>query len=127
MNISSAWVSPYTASGGGASRGERGTHAREGGGKPVAGSDHADHADQVTQILQSFEAREDAAEALLPLVYDQLRAIAERRMGGERSSHTLQATALVHEAYMRLVDADRAPGRIVDTSSRSQRRRCGES
>jgi len=40
---------------------------------------------------------------LLPLVYDELHQIAYRRMAGERSGHTLQATALVHEAYMRLV------------------------
>jgi RNA polymerase sigma factor (TIGR02999 family) len=42
--------------------------------------------------------------ALMPLIYDELRVIAERRMGGERKGHTLQATALVHEAYMKLVD-----------------------
>jgi RNA polymerase sigma factor (TIGR02999 family) len=45
----------------------------------------------------------EAAERLLPLVYAQLRAIAQQRMGEERRSHTLQATALVHEAYLRLV------------------------
>jgi RNA polymerase sigma factor (TIGR02999 family) len=42
------------------------------------------------------------ADSLLPLVYDQLRAIARQRMAGERRDHTLQATALVHEAYLRL-------------------------
>ena len=42
------------------------------------------------------------ADSLLPLVYDQLRAIAQQRMAGERRDHTLQATALVHEAYLRL-------------------------
>ena len=44
-----------------------------------------------------------AADELLPLVYDELRKIAARRMQGERAGHTLQATALVHEAYARLV------------------------
>jgi RNA polymerase sigma factor (TIGR02999 family) len=43
------------------------------------------------------------AEKLLPLVYEQLRAIAQRAMAGERPDHTLQATALVHEAFLRLV------------------------
>jgi RNA polymerase sigma factor (TIGR02999 family) len=44
---------------------------------------------------------------LLPLVYDQLRALAGKYMQGERPDHTLQPTALVHEAYLRLIDADR--------------------
>ena len=43
------------------------------------------------------------AEKLLPLVYEQLRAVAQREMAGERPDHTLQATALVHEAFLRLV------------------------
>jgi RNA polymerase sigma factor (TIGR02999 family) len=43
-----------------------------------------------------------AANTLLPLVYEQLREIAQQRLGGERRDHTLQATALVHEAYLRL-------------------------
>lgn len=55
---------------------------------------------RVTQVLQDKGRRE---EELLPLVYDQLKAIAQKRMGGERQGHTLQATALVHEAYMRLI------------------------
>jgi RNA polymerase sigma factor (TIGR02999 family) len=58
---------------------------------------------RVTRILQSFNDREGAAEELLPLIYEQLRAIAQRRMAGERSDHTLQATALVHEAFVRLI------------------------
>lgn len=48
----------------------------------------------------------EAADDLLPLVYEQLRAIAQRRMASERHGHTLQATALVHEAYARLVGND---------------------
>lgn len=46
-----------------------------------------------------------ATEQLLPLVYDELRKLAAARMAGERPGHTLQATALVHEAFLRLVDA----------------------
>lgn len=58
---------------------------------------------EVTRLLQEAGAREEAWSELLPLVYDELRGIAGRRMGGERAEHTLQATALVHEAWMRLV------------------------
>ncbi len=58
---------------------------------------------EVTEILRDLGDRPDAAEALLPLVYAQLRAIAQKRMAGERPGHTLEATALVHEAYMRLL------------------------
>jgi RNA polymerase sigma factor (TIGR02999 family) len=58
----------------------------------------------VTTLLEAAAAgRTDAAADLLPLVYDQLRAIAQQRMAAERHGHTLQATALVHEAYLRLV------------------------
>jgi RNA polymerase sigma factor (TIGR02999 family) len=58
----------------------------------------------VTRILEDLAAgRRESAEALLPLVYQQLRAIAKQRMAGERHDHTLQATALVHEAYVKLV------------------------
>jgi RNA polymerase sigma factor (TIGR02999 family) len=48
----------------------------------------------------------DRARQLLPLVYDELRQLARRRMAAERPGHTLQATALVHEAYMRVVGSD---------------------
>jgi RNA polymerase sigma factor (TIGR02999 family) len=59
---------------------------------------------QVTQILGEVQAGQpQAAERLLPLVYEQLRAIARRNMQQERAAHTLEATALVHEAYLRLV------------------------
>lgn len=58
----------------------------------------------LTRLLQRAAAGEAAAaEASLPLVYRELRRIASARMAGERSDHTLQATALVHEAWMRLV------------------------
>ena len=63
----------------------------------------------VTQILQQIESGDSsAAEQLLPLVYDELRQLAAVRMSQESLDHTLQATALVHEAYVRLVDADQA-------------------
>jgi RNA polymerase sigma factor (TIGR02999 family) len=63
----------------------------------------------VTQILSQIEQGDpNAAEQLLPLVYDELRKLAAARMARESPGHTLQATALVHEAYVRLVDTDRA-------------------
>ena len=58
----------------------------------------------VTELVRAAaRGQPGAAEQLLPLVYGQLRALAQRYMGGERTDHTLQATALVHEAYLRLV------------------------
>jgi RNA polymerase sigma factor (TIGR02999 family) len=58
----------------------------------------------VTALLHAAaRGEENAPEQLLPLVYAQLRALAQKHMRGERSDHTLQATALVHEAYVRLV------------------------
>jgi RNA polymerase sigma factor (TIGR02999 family) len=63
--------------------------------------------DDVTRILSAIEQGDPkAAEQLLPLVYDQLRRLAARRLSQERPGQTLQATALVHEAFLRLVDAD---------------------
>src|SRR6476659_1971841 len=62
----------------------------------------------VTQILQQLQdgSAGNVAEKLLPLVYDELRKLAAQRMAAERPDHTLEATALVHEAYVRLVDVD---------------------
>jgi len=58
----------------------------------------------VTRLLHAAcEGDQSSSSQLLELVYDQLRAIARQRMAGERPSHTLQATALVHEAYVRLL------------------------
>ena len=57
----------------------------------------------VTELLMNSD-QEVPADALLPVVYDELRRIAEIRMAGERSGHTLQATDLVHEAFLKLVD-----------------------
>src|SRR5262245_35247985 len=65
--------------------------------------------DGVTQILASIEQGDPrAAEQLLPLVYDELRKLAAQRLSQENPGQTLQATALVHEAYIRLVDTDGA-------------------
>jgi RNA polymerase sigma factor (TIGR02999 family) len=59
----------------------------------------------VTRVLSSMERGDPAAaEQLLPLVYDELRKLAARNLGKEKPGQTLQATALVHEAYLRLVD-----------------------
>src|SRR5215218_8205932 len=64
----------------------------------------------VTQVLAAVERGDThAAEQLLPLVYDELRKLAAQRLAGEKPGQTLQATALVHEAYLRLVDAERFP------------------
>jgi RNA polymerase sigma factor (TIGR02999 family) len=61
----------------------------------------------VTRILNAIEHGDPhAAEQLLPLVYDELRKLAAQKLAQEKPGHTLQATALVHEAYVRLVGAD---------------------
>ncbi len=63
----------------------------------------------VTQILEAVEAGDPKAAAeLLPLVYGELRKLAAARLAADRPGQTLQATALVHEAYLRLVDVERA-------------------
>jgi RNA polymerase sigma factor (TIGR02999 family) len=65
--------------------------------------------DSVTQILSAFEQGDPrAAEQLLPLVYDELRALAAHKMARESPGQTLQATALVHEAFLRLVGTEQA-------------------
>jgi RNA polymerase sigma factor (TIGR02999 family) len=64
---------------------------------------------EVTRILSAVEHGDPhAAEQLLPLVYNELRHLAAARMAREAPGQTLQPTALVHEAYLRLVDADEA-------------------
>jgi RNA polymerase sigma factor (TIGR02999 family) len=62
---------------------------------------------EVTRILSAIEQGDpSAAEQLLPLVYDELRRLAAQRLAQEKPGQTLQPTALVHEAYLRLVGAD---------------------
>ena len=69
---------------------------------------------EVTQLLDSIETgNREAAEKLLPLIYDELRQMAAHKMSAEGAGHTLQPTALVHEAYLRLVGQ-----REVDWQSR---------
>src|SRR5215472_1957201 len=64
---------------------------------------------QVTQILTAIGAGDKhAAEELLPLVYDELRRLATARMANEAPGQTLQATALVHEAWLRLVGSNQS-------------------
>src|SRR5262249_44308204 len=64
----------------------------------------------VTRILSAIEQGDPAAaEQLLPLVYDELRKLAAQKLAQEKRGQTLQATALVHEAYLRLVDVEQAP------------------
>src|SRR5262245_3513639 len=66
--------------------------------------------DDVTRILCAIEQGDpSAADQLLPLVYDELRQLAAQRLAQEKPGQTLEATALVHEAYLRLVDTDRVP------------------
>src|ERR1700691_6301492 len=61
----------------------------------------------VTQLLQQWgSGQKQALDELVPVVYEQLRKLASRCLRAERPDHTLRATALVHEAYVRLVDAD---------------------
>ena len=73
--------------------------------RPVAGA----AVSEVTRILSAIEEGDpQAAEQLLPLVYDELRRLAAAQMAREKPGQTLQATALVHEVYIRLVDVDKA-------------------
>jgi RNA polymerase sigma factor (TIGR02999 family) len=64
---------------------------------------------EVTRILSAIEQGDPrAAEPLFPLIYNELRCLAAQRLAQEKPGQTLQATALVHEAYLRLVDGDKA-------------------
>lgn len=66
--------------------------------------------DEALELLKSAaEQGHGAAEKLLPLVYQQLRALAQKHLASERAGHTLQATALVHEAYLKLVGPRQIP------------------
>jgi RNA polymerase sigma-70 factor (ECF subfamily) len=75
-------------------------------------------ADQITQLLQSWsQGDQGAIEKLAPLVYGELHRLAQRYMSNERPGHTLQTTALVNEAYLRLVDSTHANWRAEPNSS----------
>jgi RNA polymerase sigma factor (TIGR02999 family) len=95
---------------------------------------------EVTRILSAIEQGDrKAAEQLLPLVYDELRKLAAQRLAHEKSGQTLQATALVHEAYLRLVGDQQFDNRghffaaaaeamrriVVETARRKQRAKHG--
>jgi RNA polymerase sigma factor (TIGR02999 family) len=71
----------------------------------IPGAAILDFMNEVTRFLSAIEQGDpNAAAELLPLVYDELRWLAAQKMGQEKPDQTLQATALVHEAYLRLVD-----------------------
>jgi RNA polymerase sigma factor (TIGR02999 family) len=80
----------------------------------------------VTRILSQIESGDpDAADRLLPLVYEELRKLARSRMSRESPDHTLQATALVHEAYLRLVGEGqtwKSRGHFFGAASEAMRR-----
>ncbi len=64
--------------------------------------------EQISQLLAAWTEQDPAArDALVPIVYDELHRLAHHYMRAERAGHTLQTTALVHEAYLRLVDVER--------------------
>jgi RNA polymerase sigma factor (TIGR02999 family) len=68
----------------------------------------------LTDLLRAWSAGErDAFDELLPLVYNELHRLAARAMRGQPDGHTLQTTALVHEAYLRLVDREVGPESVV--------------
>ncbi len=76
---------------------------------PDERADRSPSAGNVTRILSAIEQGDaQAAEQLLPLVYEELRKLAAAKMAQEKPGQTLQATALVHEAYIRLVDVEQA-------------------
>jgi RNA polymerase sigma factor (TIGR02999 family) len=77
---------------------------------PTEISIHLAKMSEVTRILQRIDGGDPRApEELLPVVYDELRKLAAQKMASEQPDHTLQATALVHEAFLRLVDVEHAP------------------
>jgi hypothetical protein len=72
----------------------------------------------VTRLLLDWsDGDERARDEMLPVVYDELRRLAVLYLFRERRDHTLQPTALVHEAYLRLVDQRQVTGRIAHSSS----------
>ena len=87
-------------------------------------TDEAHQASEITEKLRDWNAglRGDSADALLKLVYDELHQQAHRYLQKERAGHTLQTTALVHEAYLKLVDKNRSCGKAARTFSPSPRR-----
>lgn len=78
---------------------------------PSATTQHENMSSELTRILRQVElGNAQASSDLLPLVYEELRRLASQHMSTERSDHTLQATALVHDAYLRLLGSDNSQG-----------------
>lgn len=81
---------------------------------------------EVTQLLRRWEGGDPGAfDALVPLVYEELKRLASRQLGGESPGHTLHTTALVHEAYVRLAGADVSwenTGHFMRIAARAMRR-----
>jgi RNA polymerase sigma factor (TIGR02999 family) len=74
---------------------------------------------EVTRLIEAMDDGDPRAAAeLLPLVYQELRRLAQAHMSNERSAHTLQATALVHEAYLRLIDDHDTGGQCPNWNGR---------
>jgi RNA polymerase sigma factor (TIGR02999 family) len=70
-------------------------------------NEHPKRAEGLTVLLQAWQRGErDALDRVMPVVYDELRMLAARHLSHERAGHTLQTTALVHEAYLRLAGQD---------------------
>jgi len=77
--------------------------------QPVASNGHGESSSQVTQLLSRWgKGDRSVLDQLTPLVYNELRRLAHRHMSGERPDHTLQTTALVNEAYLKLADQTHA-------------------
>lgn len=73
----------------------------------TAGQDHHGSGEVTALLLDAGSGSREALDRLLPLVYDELRLLAHRRLRGERPDHTLSTTALAHEAWLKLVDQTR--------------------
>jgi RNA polymerase sigma factor (TIGR02999 family) len=87
----------------------RSGHSTRHGSLRAAGGDRVGSDHDITELLLAWRAGDrDALDRLFPLVYEELRQIAHRRLGREREGHTLGTTALVNEAYLKLVDQTRA-------------------
>ena len=82
--------------------------------------------DGITELLDKWSRGDKAAlDQLMPLVYDELRRLAKSYLRRQRQNHTLQATALVNEAYLRLIGRSRSACRTGRSSLAWRRRRCG--
>jgi RNA polymerase sigma factor (TIGR02999 family) len=80
---------------------------------------------EVARLIDRIETGDQAADALLPIVYDQLRRLARKQLAGEASGQTLQSSDLVHEAYLRLVGSDQlwhGRGHFIAAAAEAMRR-----